>query len=54
MLQIKQVTLEGEYVLIRPPSINDLDGLSSAAKNGEIWNNPFALFPTISQMSEYL
>jgi hypothetical protein len=36
MLEIKQVTLEGKYVLLRPPSINDLDGLSSAAQDGEI------------------
>jgi hypothetical protein len=30
MLEIKQVTLEGKYVLLCPPSINDLEGLSSA------------------------
>ena len=54
MLEIKQVTLEGKYVLLRPPSINDLDGLSSAAQDGEIWNNPYALFPTVNEMSEYL
>lgn len=54
MLEIKQVTLEGKYVLLRPPSINDLDGLSSVAQDGEIWNNPYTLFPTISEMSKYL
>jgi N-acetyltransferase len=54
MLEIKQVTLEGKYVLLRPPSINDLDGLSSAAQDGEIWNNPYAIFPTISELSKYL
>ena len=54
MLEIKQVTLEGKYVLLRPPSNNDLEGLSSAAQDGEIWNNPYALFPTVSEMSEYL
>ena len=54
MLEIKQVTLEGKYVLLRPPSINDLEELSSAAQDGEIWNNPYALFPTPSEMSEYL
>ena len=47
MLEIKQVTLEGKYVLLRPPSINDLEELSSAAQDGEIWNNPYALFPTL-------
>jgi N-acetyltransferase len=54
MLEIKQVTLEGKYVLLSPPSINDLDGLSSAAQDGEIWNNPYAFFPTINEMSKYL
>lgn len=54
MLEIKQVTLEGQYVLLRPPSINDLDGLSSAAQDGEIWTNPYAFFPTISELSKYL
>ena len=54
MLEIKQVTLEGKYVLLRPPSINDLEELSSAAQDGEIWNNPYALFPTPEEMSEYL
>jgi RimJ/RimL family protein N-acetyltransferase len=54
MLEIKQVTLEGKYVLLRPPSINDLDGLSSAAQDGEIWNSPYAIFPTISELSKYL
>lgn len=32
MLKIKQVALEGKYVLLRPPSINDLDELTSAAR----------------------
>jgi N-acetyltransferase len=53
-MEIKQVTLEGKYVLLSPPSINDLDGLSSAAQDGEIWNNPYAFFPTINEMSKYL
>ncbi|MGN6822337.1 MAG: GNAT family N-acetyltransferase [Candidatus Nitrosocosmicus sp.] len=54
MLKIKQVTLEGKYVLLRRPLIKDLDGLSTAAKDGQIWNNPFALFPNESEMPEYL
>jgi len=44
MLEIKQVTLEGKYILLRPPSIKDLDGLSSAARDGEIWNNHMLYF----------
>jgi hypothetical protein len=54
MLEIKQVTLEGKYILLRPPSNNDLEEISSAAQDREIWNNPYALFPTVSEMSEYL
>ncbi len=46
--------MEGKYVLLCPPSINDLYGLSSAAQDGEIWNNPYALFPCMGEMSEYL
>ncbi len=53
-MKVKPITLEGKYVLLCPPSINDLDGLSSAAQDGEIWNNPYALFPSIGEMSEYL
>ena len=54
MLEIKQVILEGKYVLLRPPSSNDSEELSSAAQDGEVWNNPYALFPTPQEMSEYL
>ena len=54
MLEIKQVTLEGKYILLSPPSIKDLDGLSYAAKDGEIWNNSYALFPTPNEMPKYL
>ena len=37
--------LDGNYVLLRPPLTTDVFGLSQAAKDGEIWNNPYALFP---------
>lgn len=53
-MKVKPITLEGKHVLLCPPSINDLEGLSSAAQDGEIWNNPYALFPSIGEMSEYL
>lgn len=54
MLDIKSITLKGKNVLLRPPSADDLDGLSLAACDGEIWNNPFALFPSIDEISDYL
>lgn len=51
---ITPITLEGKYVLLRPPWVNDFDGLSSAAQDGEIWNSPYSLFPNITEMSQYL
>ena len=54
MMEIKQVTLEGKYIILRPPTINDLEELSSAAKDGEIWNIPYALFPSLNEMPKYL
>jgi N-acetyltransferase len=44
MRKIEPITLEGNYVLLRPPLITDEFGLSLAAKDGEIWNNPYAFF----------
>jgi N-acetyltransferase len=54
MLKIHPITLEGKNVILRPPLAGDLTGLSDAAKDGEIWNNPFALFPHSNEMSKYL
>ena len=54
MLIIKPIMLEGNYVLLRPPLTTDVFGLSLAAKDGEIWNNPYAFFPHENEMSEYL
>jgi RimJ/RimL family protein N-acetyltransferase len=53
-LEIKPVTLEGRYVILRPPLISDLEGLSAAAQDGEIWKNPYAMFPSTSELQEYL
>jgi len=44
LLKIERITLEGNYVLLRPPLITDEFGLSLAAKDGGIWNNPYAFF----------
>jgi N-acetyltransferase len=54
MLKIHPITLEGKNVILRPPLAGDLTGLSDAAKDGEIWNNPFAFFPHSNEMSKYL
>ncbi len=47
-------TLEGKNVILRPPLIEDFIGLSNAAKDGEIWNNPFSFLPHSNEMSKYL
>jgi N-acetyltransferase len=54
MMTIKPVILEGNYVLLRPPLTTDILGLSLAAKDGEIWNNPYAFFPHENDMSVFL
>jgi N-acetyltransferase len=54
MLKIKPVSLEGKYVFLRPPSLNDFDGLLSAVQDGDIWDNPYALFPNLGEISQYL
>ena len=51
MLDIHEITIEGNNVILRPPISDDLDGLCSAAADGEIWKNPYASFPTIEEMS---
>lgn len=54
MLKIEPITLEGNYVLLRPPITTDVFGLSEAAKDGEIWNNPYAFFPHENDISVFL
>jgi len=54
LLKIERITLEGNYVLLRPPLITDEFGLSLAAKDGEIWNNPYAFFPTENDIFAFL
>ncbi|HYF98651.1 MAG TPA: GNAT family protein [Candidatus Saccharimonadales bacterium] len=54
MIDIQDVELEGRYVILRPPTSDDLEGLCDAANDGEIWKNPFSIFPSISEMSVYL
>jgi len=36
VLTIEPTTIEGRYIVLRPPSIDDRDGLSIAAIDGEI------------------
>jgi RimJ/RimL family protein N-acetyltransferase len=54
MLEIDDITMEHSHIILRQPISDDLDGLCSAAADGEIWKNPFTLFPSIEEMSFYL
>ncbi|CAN5592477.1 GNAT family protein [soil metagenome] len=54
MLDIHDITMEHSHIVLRPPGTDDLDGLCTAASDGEIWKNPFTSFPSIEEMSIYL
>ena len=54
MLDITEVTLSGRHVILRPPRSDDLEGLKNAAKDGEIWKNPYAFFPQVEEIPIYL
>jgi N-acetyltransferase len=53
VLTIEPITLEGKYIILRPPSFEDIDGLTNAARDGEIWNNSFTQFPNANEISIY-
>ena len=52
--KLEPVTLEGRYIILRPPLIDDIDGLSIAARDGEIWNNRFSQFPNPNEIQKYI
>ncbi|MGI9010147.1 MAG: GNAT family N-acetyltransferase [Nitrososphaeraceae archaeon] len=54
MLKIEPITLEGRYVILRPPLIDDINSLSIAAMDGEIWNNRFSQFPNPNEILQYV
>ena len=54
MLDIREVTLSGNHVILRPPRSEDLEDLRNAARDGEIWKNPYSLFPKTEEMTIYL
>ncbi len=54
MLTIEPTTLVGRYIILRPPSIEDIKGLSIVAKDGEIWNNRFSQFPNLNEIEKYI
>jgi N-acetyltransferase len=54
VLTIEPTTLVGQYIILRPPSIEDIEGLSIAARDGEIWNNQFSQFPNLIEIEKYI
>ena len=54
MMDPQRITITGNDIILRPPSTTDLRGLLDAAKDGEIWKNPYAVFPSIVEMPGYL
>ena len=54
MLTIEPTTLVGRYIILRPSSIEDIEGLSIAARDGEIWNNRFSQFPNLIEIEKYI
>lgn len=54
MLTIEPSTLVGRYIILRPPLIEDIAGLSLVARDGEIWNNQFSQFPNLNEIEKYI
>jgi N-acetyltransferase len=52
--KIEPITLEGRYIILRTPSIDDVEGLSIAARDGEIWNSRFSQFPHPNEIPQYI
>jgi N-acetyltransferase len=54
VLKIEPITLEGRCIILRSPSIEDIEGLSIAARDGKIWNNRFSQFPNPNEIPQYI
>ena len=52
--KLEPVKLEVRYIILRPPSIDDIDGLSIAARDGKIWNSRFSQFPNPNEIQKYI
>jgi N-acetyltransferase len=48
------ITLEGKYIVLQPPSLDDIEGLSNATMDGEIWTSRFSQFPHPNEISKYI
>jgi RimJ/RimL family protein N-acetyltransferase len=52
--KLEPITLEGKHIILRPPLLVDIEGLSNAARDGEVWNSRFAQFPHPNEMQKYI
>ncbi|HSF51701.1 MAG TPA: GNAT family protein [Nitrososphaeraceae archaeon] len=52
--KLEPITLAGKYIILRPPLLDDLEGLSKAASDGEVWNSHFSQFPHPNEMQKYI
>ena len=52
--KLEPITLEGKYIILRPPLLEDIEGLSKAARDGKIWNNRFSQFPNLNEIPKYI
>ena len=51
---IEPITLAGSKVLLEPLSLEHLDGLSAAVKDGELWNLWFTSIPSPEKAEAYI
>ena len=51
---IEPVTLTGSKVILEPLSLEHLDGLISAVKDGELWKLWFTSIPAPEKAEEYI
>ena len=51
---IEPITLAGPKVLLEPLSLEHLDGLSAAVKDGELWNLWFTSIPSPEKAEAYI
>jgi N-acetyltransferase len=48
------ITLEGKDIVLRSPLLDDIEGLSNATMDGEIWTSHFSRFPHPNEIPTYL
>jgi RimJ/RimL family protein N-acetyltransferase len=53
-INIKPITLEGEYVRLEPMTLEHEDALVAAAADGELWNTDVTIIPRAEGMRSYI